>query len=1193
MQSLNPQTVPLKQSNLIEASAGTGKTYTLSFLYLRFILESEPALSLDQILVVTYTTAATKELKDRIRSRLSEALVAFIDVDNAKGEYKALCANFEDHTEAIIRLNRALLSFDEASIFTIHSFCQRALKETAFDAALAFKTELLDNDDELMQMLMDDYWRKHFQKAPAALLSLLHDKEITPDTLLDDIRTAVGKPYLKRLHPNFTDDIAEQTQQLEANYLNAMQSWQQSADEIENLLRNHGGLYLNVANSLDDMLAGMRLLAANSADTLPAELPLKTPKLTSNQLKVKKGYEPISHAFFDLWAAFLATKQALEQSLMDYHNILRNQVLDYLQENLPLEKRRKGVMSFDDLLLQLQMALQQNTTLAKTLSNQYQVAMIDEFQDTDPIQYDIFRRIYAEQSPSALSQNAFEQTDISQSDSAKEPSNVVFFVGDPKQAIYSFRGADIYTYLKASQDTQQQYTLDTNWRSHPDLIKALNQLFSQSEHPFYDNSILYQPVKSGQEQEPALESLEPRTPLRLWKIEETDGKNKSAIMEEIAALVADDITRLLIASDNGEATIAKQPIEGGDITILVRSHKQGQQMKAALTQRGVACVQSAKESIFKTREAEDLHHLLLAIAQPSQEDQVRRALVSDFFAYRGEDLLHFETNTMAWDAKLHAFHHWHQCWLAQGFIPMMRVLMRDEQVQAQLLSHSDGERRLTNLLHLAELIHTESRQNSRGMEGTIRWLRQQARQTELSSDRLQLRLESDAKLVQIVTVHKSKGLEYGLVYCPFLWADSIRSASSDAAIMFHADDEEHTPCLDIGSPQRDHHLQLLEKETYAENMRLLYVALTRAKYHCTVVALTEKIKYSPDKSALGWLLSQGLAANSKNFLSAYQQNIKTLVSESNGVISEESLPDLEQGLHYRTKQKTPTLNAREFSTAIRQDYRVSSFSGLTAGNHLQAHDHDSNTLVNQPRYSNTENEFPRGANAGSCLHEIYEHSDFTQPLITDGKEQNAILDALEKWGFSEELTDIAHDLINNSLQAPLTPLANFSLADLNNSQRLNEMEFYLPLALLQVEALKQILLKHLPQENWQQVHDAVHKLNFEHVSGYLKGYIDLIFEYQGQYFVADYKSNTLEDYDRNGMLEAMAHAHYYLQYLIYSVALHRYLAQRITGYDYKTHFGGVYYLFIRGMSVDHEGAGVFYDLPSFELIDALDGLFEV
>jgi exodeoxyribonuclease V beta subunit len=1169
MQSLNPQSVPLKQSNLIEASAGTGKTYTLSLLYLRFILESEPALSVDQILVVTYTTAATKELKDRIRMRISEALQAFIDPDNAIGEYKELCANFKNHDKAIMRLQHALLSFDKASIFTIHSFCQRVLKETAFDAALAFKTELLDNDYDLMQSLLDDYWRKNFQKAPAALLSLLRDKEITPDTLLNDIRIAVGKPYLKRLQPEFSADIAKQVQHLEQKYLTAIKIWQQSSAEIEELLQNHAGLYATVLKLVPAMIAGMHNLVENSANKLPSELPPHVDKLTPAKLKVKKNYEPVMHNFFAQWGAFLEAQQTLNQSLADYHNNLRNQVLDYLQQNLPLEKRRKGVMSFDDLLLQLQTALQQSTTLADTLANKYQVAMIDEFQDTDPIQYDIFQRIYAQQS-----------------------STVVFFVGDPKQAIYSFRGADIYTYLKASQDTQQQYTLNTNWRSHPDLIAALNLLFSHSSRPFYDANIKYQPVKAGQQQQPSLKTPNARSALRFWKIEGTEDKKRSEIMEEIAERIADDITRLLIAADNGEASIANRSIEGSDIAILVRSHNQGQQIKTALTQRGIACVQSSKESIFETREARDLHHLLLAIAQPSKEDQVRRALVSDFFAYRGEDLLHFDEDNTAWDAKLQNFHNWHQLWLKHGFIPMIRSLMRDEQVQTQLLSYSDGERRLTNLLHLSELIHTESRQNSRGMEGTIRWLYQQTRQSTLDNDSLQLRLESDAKLVQIVTIHKSKGLEYGLVYCPFLWTDSIKSSSNDAAIMFHADDKAHTPSLDIGSAQRDAHLQLLEQEAYAENMRLLYVALTRAKYHCTVIALTEKINRYVDRSALGWLLSNGVAAKSKNFLNAYQQNIEALVSESNNTISAEPLPDPEENLRYKSKQETANLSARKFSGTIKKDYRISSFSGLTSGNHSQAHDYDGDALFNQPMISSdTSDAFPRGANAGSCLHEIYENSDFTKPLMNENKEQNAILNALEKWGFSKELADTAHSLISNSLQAPLPP-NNFNLATLNNTQRLNEMEFYLPLNLLQVKELKQILFKHLSQKNWQLVRDAANKLNFEQVSGFLKGYIDLVFEYQGQYFVADYKSNTLENYHYDGMLEAMAHSHYYLQYLIYSVALHRYLTQRIANYNYETHFGGVYYLFIRGMTVDNKGAGVFYDLPDFKLINALDGLFE-
>ena len=1168
MQSLNPQTVPLKDINLIEASAGTGKTYTISLLYLRFVLESEPALSVDEILVVTYTTAATKELKDRIRLRLNEALISFFYPDEAEGEYATLCETYTDRTDAISRLSRALLSFDEAAIFTIHSFCQRALKDTAFDAGLAFETELLDNDVDLMQDLLDDYWRKEFQQAPASLLLLLRDKEITPDSLLADIKHAVGKPYLQRLKPAEVSDISETITQLEESYTIAINTWRKNADEIEAILRNHEGLYATVVKALDVMMSGMRELGLS--DTLSANLPPKVEGLSSEKIRVKKGFDKPSHDFFTQWSEFLELKQSVIQDLQHYHDDLRNKVLDYLQQELPLEKRRKGVMSFDDLLLQLQLALQSNPSLSGVLSTQYPVAMIDEFQDTDPIQYDIFQRIYA--------------------DKENHPSNTVFYVGDPKQAIYSFRGADIYTYQKASRNTQHQYTLDTNWRSHPKLIEALNHLFTLGDNSFYDESIKYLEVNAGQKEEPSLSAPNPLAPLRLWEIEEVEDKKRSGLMDDIAERVADDITRLLIAADKGEATIADKPLEGGDIAVLVRSHSQGQQIKSALSQRGVACVQSSKESIFETHEAHDLHTLLVAIAQPIEEDNVRRALVSDLFAYKAEDLIHFDDNANAWDDKLQAFQTWHQAWLKQGFIPMMRALMQAESVQSRLLNHSDGERRLTNLLHLSELIHSESRNNSRGVAGTLRWLQQQMLQASLSSDSLQLRLESDEKLVKIVTVHKSKGLEYGLVYCPYLWADS-RSPSSDAAIMFHAEDEAHTPSLDIGSEQRALSIKYLEQEAYAENMRLLYVALTRAKYHCTVVTAPRKIKGYIDRSALGWLLSNGEAANSKNFHTAYQQNIKDLVTKSSATISTDALPEKQDALHYHAHQTINNLSVRTFSSSIEKDHQVSSFSGLSSGHHVETPDHDKDALFNAIVLSaNAENEFPRGARAGSCLHEMYENIDFTQDLCID--EESEIVKSLAKWGFGEDLAEIAQSLLTQSLQAPLsTENHALKLAALTHKQRLNEMEFYLPLPLLRVDDLQKILLQYLPTEGWQVVRDAVNKLQFAQVRGYLKGFIDLIFEYEGQYYVADYKSNSLEDYGATSLLETMAHSHYYLQYLIYSVALHRYLKGRLPDYEYETHFGGVYYLFIRGMSQENIGNGIFYDQPSYVLIDALDGIF--
>ena len=1174
MQSLDPNTIPLNDSNLIEASAGTGKTYTISLLYLRFILESEPQLSVDQLLVVTYTIAATKELKDRIRTRLNEALIAFSFPELACDEYRELCLQYANHTDAIFRLYTALLNFDEAAIFTIHSFCQRALKETAFDSGLGFDNELLDDQSELMQSLLDDYWRKMFQQAPNILLLLLQTKNITPDSLLNDIQNVVGKPYLKRLRPDTDFDIQQLTQTLEQTYQLAIKTYQQQLSEITALLthfkqENYFNKHSVSDKKVDAMIKEMAILLSDHFESPPAKLPQPLEGLSQDKLKLKKSAPAISHCFFTQWQHFIEAKAALDHCVSNYHDVLRNDALDYLHDQLPLEKRRKGILSFDDLLLQLDLALESNTALAPILLAQYPVAMIDEFQDTDPIQYAIFQKIYG---------------------ASHNGDHTVFFVGDPKQAIYSFRGADIYTYQKASKDTQHQYTLNKNWRSHPKLIDALNCLFTRNTNPFIDENISYQSINAGQQEEPALVTDDERAPLRLWTIDtlKQEGQNKTIadLKEEIAQRVAQDITQLLTSADKGNAMIADRALEGGDIAVLVRSHKQGQQIKAALTQCGVASVQSAKESIFKTHEAQELMVLLMAIAQPAREDQVRRALVTDLFAYRADDLIDFDENNTAWDNKLHAFQHWHQLWLVQGFIPMMRHLMRDESIPLRLLSHDNGERRLTNLLHIAELIHHESHQNSRGMEGVIRWLQQQAEHSNLSSDYSQLRLESDDKLVKIVTIHKSKGLEYNIVYCPYLWSDGLQG-SKDPAILFHND--EHIPCVDIGSTQRKAHIKRFEEEVAAENMRLLYVALTRAKYHCTVVTAPQKIVGYIDRSALGWLLSQGTLAGSKAFFPNYQETLETLAEVSQDAIEVKSLPE-NTPLEYQRKTTTPRLHVRLFSSSIQQDHRITSFSALSYGHHSETADHDQDIVFNSYLKADTPAEFPRGSRAGSCLHDIYEHIDFTQPLATN--EESVIINALTKWGFDLELADTAQTLLSNSLQAPLFASdPDFKLSNLSTAQRLNEMEFVFPLALLKIDQLKPLLITAFVEEHQHVIRHAINSLDFQQVRGYLKGYIDLIFEYNGKYYIADYKSNHLEDYGDQSLLSAMAHSHYYLQYLIYTVALHRYLTQRLTNYHYKTHFGGVYYLFIRGMSEDHPNQGVFYNQPDYQLICALDTLF--
>ncbi len=1184
MKNLDPYVIPLNSINLIEASAGTGKSWTVTLLYLRLILEK--GLTVDQILVVTFTDAATKELRDDIRHRLTEALDAFETPDYVQqneDEYSRLISDTDDNNrdEYIRRLKRAKLSLDEAAIFTIHGFCQRSLSENAFQAGLPFESELMDDDYELMQKLTDDFWRRHFHQAPAALLFKLQQKSITPDSLLADIYTAVGKPYLEILTTETPQANNQQWDDLEAKFHHVMEKWKAQREEISALLRNPDlkKAYLaNLSNCCDYIFSVMDSYAC--LKQLPTEIDTKTHWLGLKE-KTRKNFDSIKHPFFDLWQDFLNAWAELEESSDAFLNQIRIKLLRYLQEELPKEKRRLGVLSFDDLLLQLQQSLRTNPDLAKSIRKKYKAALIDEFQDTDPIQYEIFSTIFSNQ-----------------------PEHAVFLVGDPKQAIYSFRGGDIHTYLKAKADTSanNHYTLKTNWRSHPDLISAFNALYADSENPFRDKGIEYIQVEAGNRVKDELITPDNRSPLRFWELEtvnqETDEKKSSVTLrEEIASATAGDIASLLKAAQQGKAKIGDQAISGGDIAILVRSHSQGDLIKRALGAQGIASVQSSKDSIFHTHEATEMHRLLTAIADPQREDNIRRALVTDLMGHNAADLRAYEDDSTAWENKLLAMQQWHQKWQKKGFLPMMRDLMRSEKTHQKLLAYEDGERRLTNILHLSELIHQQSKQQSFSMEELLRWLQQQ-RQNVTVKD-AELRLESDKKLVKIVTIHKSKGLEYPIVYCPFVGI-SNRSMGSKEIFIFHQDDKA---CLEIGSKDAKKHLAIKAQEDFAEDCRLLYVALTRAKYQCTLVCVPNAIYRSPDRTALGWLLTNGKTVQSdkQNYFQAYAERLAVLSARQE--ITLEPLPAYAHKIDYQQKTKKQVLSARSFTADINDIFRITSFSGLTAHAHSEAPDYDASVPQEEAQsIIAVEDDFPRGATAGTALHEIFENIDFTIPVA---EQTEVISDILKKWAFESRYESSASTLIENTLQLEL--FTGFKLNQLDKQNRLDEMEFYLPLDSLEYQNLQQILYKHLP-ENWQVVRNAIEKtLSFDKVEGYLKGYIDLIFEHNGKYYLADYKSNTLDDYHQESLLNTMASSHYYLQYLLYCVALHRYLQKHLIDYSWEDHFGGAFYLFIRGINPSnpqnnknvkkggdgqsHNSLGVFYHKPTLELISAMDNLF--
>jgi ATP-dependent exoDNAse (exonuclease V) beta subunit (contains helicase and exonuclease domains) len=466
-------TNPLEGINLIEASAGTGKTFTIAGLFLRLILEKN--LLVNEILVVTFTKAATAELNDRIRNLLKEAIEGFARGQSDDEFLNGLIKQYPDPLPSLKRLKEALRDFDEAAIFTIHGFCQRVLKEHAFESSLLFDTELITDEEALKQEIIDDFWRINFYNASPLFIHYALNNHCTPENLLKLVRTYSDKPLLKVIPQVTIPDTSQEEKNFNDAFNKARDSWQSSKADVEKILANQIGFKQSVVSKVPELIIGFDyfLNAGNKNFTLFHQFDLFT--VSGVKKATKKNYEPPQHPFFDFCEILKEKLQALsgvyEQRLLG----LKTSLFTFLHQSLGKQKQRRNVQSFYDLLSKLRNALadKSGAELAKIIRAKYHAALIDEFQDTDPLQYEIFHNIF------------------------KNQGGILFLIGDPKQAIYSFRGADIFAYLLAISQVEKKYTLKENWRSDPQLINAVNTIFSHVKNPFVFEGIKFQEASAA------------------------------------------------------------------------------------------------------------------------------------------------------------------------------------------------------------------------------------------------------------------------------------------------------------------------------------------------------------------------------------------------------------------------------------------------------------------------------------------------------------------------------------------------------------------------------------------------------------------------------------------------------------------------------------------------------------------------
>jgi len=1201
---------PLRGSQLIEASAGTGKTFTISALYLRLVLghggESSGfgrELLPPQILVVTFTDAATKELRERIRTRLAEAARFFREETPAPDSLIAeLREQFlpEQWSGCANRLDIAAQWMDEAAVSTIHSWCQRMLREHAFDSGSLFTQTLETDHSDLLGEVLRDYWRLFCYPMQGDALNWVRGNWGGPAALLPRVRGLFASERESVEGKEPAELIAECLLERRTALLELKMPWRQWADEL--LAICHQGV---ASKSVDGRKMQARYfepwfekLKAWADDEALEQLDIGTgfTRLTNNGMaEAWKGEAP-HHPGLD---AMPGLKVSLD-SLPTPDAAVLQHAAQWVGARFEEEKRRRAEMGFDDMLLRLDAALQSDggERLSTLIREQFPVALIDEFQDTDPVQYRIFESIYR------IEEN--------------NPECGLFLIGDPKQAIYAFRGADIYTYLRARQATTGRlHTLGTNFRSSHGMVDAVNHVFERAEsretgrgaflfrEKSGENPVPFLPVESQGRKEVLHVDGQSVPALNIWHLSADQPLSGVVYRQQLAGACASEISALLNGGQQGRAGFIQdgkdfRGLLPADIAILVRDGKEAQAVRGELSARGVRSVYlSDKDSVFAAQEAHDLLTWLKACAEPDVERPLRAALACITLNLSLAELERLNQDELAWEARVMQFRRYREIWRKQGVLPMLRRLLHDFKLPQALITRSDGERVLTNLLHLSELLQQAAAELD-GEQALIRHLSEHLALSGQAGEEQILRLESDEQLVKVVTIHKSKGLEYPLVFLPFICSAKPVDGSR-LPLHYH----DATGKAQVTLRPTAELIAQADDERLAEDLRLLYVALTRAQHACWL-GVTDLKRGNNNSSvlhlsALGYLLGGGAALAEPAGLKRWLEDLQ----EDCPALRYSEMPEA-TGEHYHPPRNEATLLAPLIpKRKASENWWIASYSALRIGDILSVGTDEAPESPQAQKLFDDErldpeaprdvvtggadiHRFPRGPNPGTFLHGLLEWAGDEGFSATPKAVEDAVGRRCNRRGWEGWIVTLS-DWLQHLLRSPLhigggQPPVVFEQL---NQYRV-EMEFWF--ASHKVDVLK------LDELVRQYTHNGVARVAAEPVmlNGMFKGFIDLTFEHEGRYYVADYKSNWLgvddSAYTEQAMEQSILDNRYDLQYVLYLLALHRQLKARLPDYDYDRHVGGALYLFLRGTRAASQG--VYFARPPRELIERLDRLFQ-
>lgn len=1096
MNPFNVKTVKLNGKNLIEASAGTGKTFSIAVLVLRFVLESN--FKIKEFLLVTFTEAAVAELEERVRKFLNEAhkyVKTGVEIDVLLQEIINLSIEKQGKEAIEEKLRNALVLLDEIQITTIHGFCNNSLKQFAFETQQLFEKELITDESKLVEQSVNEFWRREITQLPLENLEVLFSVGFSRSELVQSAKKSLSG-FKFTANAALSETVISEIGELEPVF-------EAQKAKIFNGLKADESIYKTLKGRNSESY-----FEAEEAFYQFIESKINSPKPPAYLNKLPEDFLSDTHTAIDLESKIQATKIAYKASVHEA-------CLGFVHDKIAQLKKQESLQSFNDMINDVHLAIQgeHKVNFITQLKKRYKVVFIDEFQDTDKMQYDIFYEAFGNKIYDSL-EGVYPTT--------------VFYIGDPKQSIYAFRQANLATYNLA-KESSKSFTMDTNFRSVPKYIAAMNLFFLpvQGFNFFKEDKINYLEVKALSDESKykdlTIKGLEDK-PLAF-----VEYKVVGDAFDDIAAQVYEFLTN---------AKIDGKAIKPSDIGVLVRKNSQGKDIKASLSKYSIPSVVVDDSKVLKSEEALLIRYLLQLFAEPNRNN-LNKVLVSAFTFYSEKDLeqldLSKELNRIGVLIE--------EC-TQYGVYPSLMSFLKlyDCQMALQHNSASNADRAISNYMQIAEVCNQRQLRYNEDLIAIIAWLKKEYEQDDALS-MYEQRIESDQEAVNIVTIHKSKGLQYKIV---FIFCPDSSSSKAQGLINYQNLTGEYEFTF---AELNEEAFQLKEQQEAQELMRLWYVALTRAVY----------------KSFVYW---KSVASNP-----GIIQTHKQLLIQDNRY--HDYFEELEKKeLEIETYITDNQFNYKEYpkvNTAI--DFKTSwSISSYSSIRNKEYHHVQKTKLEGLKDYEEfVFHQMPRGASFGDFMHQIFENIDFqNQDKIksylkrkVNSSTSNSILNEKNEVQYLE--------FINQVLESKL--MGDFKIKDIVN--KLPEIEFY-----FQIDQLSEVELSK----------DFEFPISFEQkeYKGFVNGFIDLTFEADGKYYILDWKSNHLGDelsaYSAENIAQAMTESNYHLQYFIYTIALCRQLKQINPAFDYDTDFGGVFYVFVRGCRKG-EGSGVFQHKPSRKSIE--------